>query len=250
MYILNNFLFKNNIFRKLFLKFFFYQNKNYYYFYDKKFKILNNKYLKKINNKIYIETKIKINSLGKLNKKILNNIKDYYGGSANTFLIYFFVRLLRPNSVVETGVAAGFSSQSILEALKKNKKGKLYSSDLRYYRVKVNYKPGFIVNKNLKKNWNLYTHGDLKNIIQIKKKIKKIDLLHYDSEKYYFSKKIFFNSVKNILNENTVIIFDDIQDDLFFYDFIKKHSDKKFFIFKYKNKLVGTIFPKNFNSMK
>ena len=43
MYILNNFLFKNNIFRKLFLKFFFYQNKNYYYFYDKKFKILNNK---------------------------------------------------------------------------------------------------------------------------------------------------------------------------------------------------------------
>ena len=227
MYILNNFLFKNNIFRKLFLKFFFYQNKNYYYFYDKKFKILNNKYLKKINNKIYIETKIKINSLGKLNKKILNNIKDYYGGSSNTFLIYFFVRLLRPNSVVETGVAAGFSSQSILEALKKNKKGKLYSSDLRYYRVKVNYKPGFI-----------------------KKKIKKIDLLHYDSEKYYFSKKIFFNSVKNILNKNTVIIFDDIQDDLFFYDFIKKHSDKKFFIFKYKNKLVGTIFPKNFNSMK
>ena len=34
-------------------------------------------------------------------------------------LLYFFVRYFKPKVVLETGVAAGFSSLSILKALKK-----------------------------------------------------------------------------------------------------------------------------------
>ena len=45
-------------------------------------------------------------------------------------LIYVIVRLLRPNCIVETGVAAGVSSTFILEALNRNDRGELYSIDL------------------------------------------------------------------------------------------------------------------------
>src|SRR5262245_60825379 len=41
--------------------------------------------------------------------------------------IYFFVRCLQPAVMVETGVAHGVSSWTILNAMEKNGKGKLYS---------------------------------------------------------------------------------------------------------------------------
>lgn len=45
-------------------------------------------------------------------------------------LVYAIVRVLKPEIVVETGVASGLSSAYILQALEENRKGKLYSIDL------------------------------------------------------------------------------------------------------------------------
>ena len=58
------------------------------------------------------ETK-KINEYASLK---LKDIKFDLGGSAQIELIYFLTRYLKPKIVFETGVAAGFSSASILEA--------------------------------------------------------------------------------------------------------------------------------------
>jgi hypothetical protein len=46
------------------------------------------------------------------------------------FELYAFVRLLRPNHVVETGVSSGVSSAHFLLALERNKSGTLHSIDL------------------------------------------------------------------------------------------------------------------------
>lgn len=51
------------------------------------------------------------------------------GGAGHYPLLYFLSRLRRPAVVVETGVAAGWSSVAILEALEANQGGTLYSSD-------------------------------------------------------------------------------------------------------------------------
>ena len=87
--------------------------------------------------------------------KTLEKIKYKLGGSADYPLLYFLTMYLNPENVLETGVAAGFSSNAILSALQKNGKGTLYSSDFPYFRIKNPEKYiGIVVEKNLKKTGN------------------------------------------------------------------------------------------------
>ena len=67
--------------------------------------------------------------------KILSEIQVDLGGGGNYYLLYFLVRKVNPKIVVETGVAAGWSSLSILRAFQKSGFGKLYSSDFPYFRL-------------------------------------------------------------------------------------------------------------------
>ena len=61
----------------------------------------------------------------KLNKEGNNKLKDIklpLGGGGAYELLYFITRLTKPNVIVETGVAAGFSSQAFLKLLIRIKK--------------------------------------------------------------------------------------------------------------------------------
>ena len=62
------------------------------------------------------------------------NLKQEYICRAGTEFLYFMTLLIKPNTVVETGVGIGFSSLAILTAMEENKQGKLFSSDLPYFR--------------------------------------------------------------------------------------------------------------------
>ena len=57
------------------------------------------------------------------------------GGAGHFQLVHFLVRYLRPKVVLETGVAAGYTSQAILSALELNGAGTLFSSDFPYFRL-------------------------------------------------------------------------------------------------------------------
>ena len=94
---------------------------------------------------------------------------DYdLGGGGNSPLLYFLVRSMRPRIVVETGVAAGFSSSAILTALKENGEGILYSSDFPYFRIKNPEKYiGLLVDEELKGNWTCLKQGDRFNLPEI-----------------------------------------------------------------------------------
>ena len=94
------------------------------------------------------------------NKK-LKKIKYDLGGGGFYPLLFFIVKYIKPNIVVETGVAAGFSSYAILKAIEENKKGRLYSSDFPYFRIPNPEKYiGIIVPEKLKKSWDLLIDGD------------------------------------------------------------------------------------------
>ncbi len=60
--------------------------------------------------------------------RTLSKIGPTLGGGGNYPLLHFLVLLRRPAVAVETGVAAGFSTQAILAAMEKNRHGKLYSN--------------------------------------------------------------------------------------------------------------------------
>jgi predicted O-methyltransferase YrrM len=56
------------------------------------------------------------------------------GGEGDYRILCFLVRFSRPSRVIETGVAAGYSSAAILRAMAVNDHGHLWSSDFPYFR--------------------------------------------------------------------------------------------------------------------
>ena len=152
-------------------------------------------------------------------------------------------RIAKPKTILETGVAAGFSSQSFLSALAKNGSGKLYSSDYPYFRLPNPEKYiGVIVDEELRNNWELHTQGDEANLEKILKQVETVDIFHYDSDKSYRGRVNAYEKIKNKLTSKSLLVFDDIQDNSHFADLCRElDSDSKYFVFKSQNKFVGLI---------
>jgi len=195
-----------------------------------------------ISSTLWEEATIQSKILEQNANKNLENVKFNLGGGADYPLLYFLTRYLKPKNVLETGVAAGFSSYAILSALQKNGKGTLYSSDFPYFRIKDPEKYiGIVVEKNLRKNWNLFIEGDENNLPKIFKKVKKIDIFSYDSDKTYSGRSKTLKKVSKFLTENSVIIMDDIQDNSFFHDYIKENNISNWKVFEFNKKYLGII---------
>jgi predicted O-methyltransferase YrrM len=164
------------------------------------------------------------------------------GGGGIYPVLYFLTRLYRPEIVLETGVAAGYSSNTFLTALQRNGQGHLFSSDFPYFRIKNPEKYiGILVETELKKGWNLFIEGDRINLPIICSKIDKVDIFHYDSDKSYSGRDYAFNLIHSKLHKDSVVIFDDIQDNNYFKDFVHK-LQCEFKIFVFNGKYVGMVF--------
>ncbi len=164
------------------------------------------------------------------------------GGGGNYPMLYFLTRYLKPEIIVETGVAAGWSSQAILTAIKNNAlPAHLYSSDFPYFRYKSPEElVGYIVDDSLKSNWSLRIDGDENNLPEFEKSIQKIDLFHYDSDKSYKGRAFAYEILHKKFHKNTVILFDDIQDNAHFKDLVTS-LQKPFKIFEFEGKFIGII---------
>ena len=163
------------------------------------------------------------------------------GGGAYTFL-YFICRIKRPQTVVETGVAAGWSSAAILNALAKNGSGKLYSSDLPYKkRTGAENVIGILVEDKYKKNWELNINGDKKALPEIINKIERVNLFHFDSDKSYRGREFAFKTIKKHLSKGAVLVFDDIQDNFHFKDLVERYN-LEYLVFEFEGKFFGVIY--------
>lgn len=164
------------------------------------------------------------------------------GGGGNFPLLYFLVRHLHPEAVVETGVAAGFSSQAILSALRLNGRGELYSSDLPYFRIEDPEKyVGYIVDEDLKSNWNLYLRGDRDNLPSILSRVGEVDLFHYDSDKSYSGREWAMNLMLPRMRKGGAVIMDDLNDNTYFENFVRS-TGIDFRVFEFNGKHVGLFY--------
>lgn len=196
-------------------------------------------YCEEIDANLWREAKQKAEYIRDTANSKLRQIDLDLGGAGNYPLLYFLVRHLRPRVVVETGVAAGFSSYAILLALRENGGGRLYSSDFPYFRIDTPEKfVGFVVDDDLRGDWVCLTKGDKKNLPNILSQIDHIDLFHYDSDKSYSGRKWALDYVYPRMKKGSVIVMDDINDNAYFHDFIQANRvDMK--IFKFLGKYVG-----------
>lgn len=162
------------------------------------------------------------------------------GGGAYT-LLGFLSRKRRPQVVVETGVAAGWSSRAILESLATNGSGKLYSSDFPYFRIAEPEKfIGFVVPEELHANWFVDIRGDRVALPEIAKMVPSVDLFHFDSDKSYSGRQFAVELMAPLLTPSGVVIMDDIQDNLFFADWVEREGLDPV-VFSFEGKYLGAV---------
>ena len=212
----------------------------------KKNKISSEEFIKRINPNLFKISNEETDTIISDAKSIQEKNSDIeLGNNYAVEIIYFLMINFKPNIILETGVAAGLSSRCILEAIKKNGNGSLYSSDFPYFRLNDPEKYiGIMVPENLKKNWRLEILGDDKNIKKFKLEINHADIILYDSDKRYSGKTKFFKSVSSLIKPNTIIVVDDLHNDSFFLEYVNEKKYKNWFIVESKRKhIVGIILP-------
>jgi len=168
-------------------------------------------------------------NLKKKTDKILSQIDWKLGGGGFGPLLYFVTHYLKPYCVVETGVAAEYTSQVFLQALKENDKGVLYSSDFPYFRLPNPERYiGILVDKKLRNEWKLYINEDEKNLPKILSQVTNIDIFHYDSDKNYSGRDYAISAIEDKMSSEGIIIMNDIQDNSFFHDYITQKNIPSF----------------------
>ncbi|MCP4547272.1 MAG: class I SAM-dependent methyltransferase [bacterium] len=181
-------------------------------------------------------------ALEKRAEGILAGLDHQLGGGAYHQLLYFLTRLRCPGVVVETGVAAGFSSQAFLSAMRRNGGGELHSSDFPYFRLPEPERYiGIVVEEELKENWHLHVKGDAVNLPVIASSVTVVDLFHYDSDKSYSGRTFAMKIMVPRLRPGALIIMDDIQDNSFFHDYVIERSPAAWSVFTCGGKYVGLI---------
>lgn len=166
------------------------------------------------------------------------NIK--MGGGANIDLLYLLIKKLKYVNIIETGVAYGWSSLSILSALNDIQNSKLISIDMPYPDFSTRKHIGCVVPNYLRKNWQLINMSDRSALPKVLSE-NTFDLCHYDSDKSYYGRTWAYNLIWKNLNKNGALISDDISDNTAFLDFTNLINVKPIII-KYNNKFIGIIF--------
>jgi predicted O-methyltransferase YrrM len=177
---------------------------------------------------------------------------DAVGSGAHCALLYFLTRHTRPRSVLETGVAAGYASAAVLAALERNGAGRLFSSDFPYLRSPRPYDHiGCLVDPSHRHRWRIELVGDRVNVPLLLAGAGPIDLFHYDSDKSYSGRKWVFSRVLRSLSPGAVVVMDDVQDNLFFKDWIEREG-WPYAVLPFRDKYVGVagrrlnrLFPTN-----
>lgn len=201
-------------------------------------------YVRALDPALWAETEEACRRLDAAAQEKLAHIEVELGGGGHYPLLYFLTRYLKATIVVETGVAAGWSSQAVLLALRSNGSGgRLYSSDFPYVRYRgPEQLIGVVVDEALKDRWTLHIDGDRRNLPRILEQVDHIDLFHYDSDKSSRGREYAIRLVEPKLADRAVVIVDDIQDNVQFRDYVGAKG-WPFKVFEFHGKYLGLTGP-------
>jgi hypothetical protein len=103
------------------------------------------------------------------------------GDAALTRAIWCLVRHLRPQRIVETGVAHGLTSRFILDGLERNGAGKLWSIDRPPFDPVLKQRIGIAVPERLRGSWHLASGSSRRCLPAILSQLDGIDVFVHDS---------------------------------------------------------------------
>lgn len=161
------------------------------------------------------------------------------GGAGALDLLHMAVGESKAARVIETGVAYGWSSLAILAAMQDNLDARLVSVDMPYPKMGNEPFVGIAVPERLRAKWTLIRLPDRPGINHAIRSLGgKIDLCHYDSDKSWWGRRFAFPILWDALVSGGIFISDDIQDNLYFMEFIPQRTST-YAVIESQGKYVG-----------
>ncbi|MGD0799002.1 MAG: class I SAM-dependent methyltransferase [Acidobacteriaceae bacterium] len=124
--------------------------------------------------------------------------------------IYCMVRHMRPKKIVETGVGHGVTSRFILEALKLNGEGALWSIDLPPMNREWRSQVGMAVGKGHEDRWTLIHGSSRRRLPKLLSDLGEIDLFIHDSLHTERNVRFEMDSAWAALGPNGALVVDDV----------------------------------------
>jgi len=124
-------------------------------------------------------------------------IEVFYGPSPQLMqAVHVVCRLLTPKIVIETGVAKGFTSAAVLDALEQNGAGELYSVEMPSLYLGYTHQVGQKIPELLRNRWHLELGPSAVVLPRLLSRLESVDVFVYDSASSYDNH---FNEIRTIL---------------------------------------------------
>ena len=146
---------------------------------------------------------------------------DFGIGPTLGVVLYAICRRIKPDIVVETGVASGVSSSYILCALEKNKQGRLYSIDLPWWPEEPS---GWMIPDYLRHRWHLIQDKSSRALAPLLKEAGQIDVFLHDSEHSYRNMTWEYQTAWKHLRVGGLLLSHNIDDNSAFPDFCQERG--------------------------
>ncbi|MFF0051715.1 class I SAM-dependent methyltransferase [Streptomyces sp. NPDC005498] len=149
-------------------------------------------------------------------------------------VLYGLSRLLKPQSVVETGVADGRSSWLILAALERNGSGLLHSFD-------INHAAGRLVGEHPQWRLEILDREEPESsFLRALERVGRIDLFFHDSDHLYLPQLFEYGQAWPRMTEGGVFASDDVNCSRAFLDFCGSRRQHPVFLFD-SRKITGAV---------
>jgi predicted O-methyltransferase YrrM len=151
-------------------------------------------------------------------------------------LCYLTCLYLRPQIVVETGVAYGVTSAYILQALSEYRRGELHSIDLPPLAANAENHIGYFVPQDLRSRWKLLRGSAKRLLPTVIREVGTIDMFVHDSLHTYSHMKWEFETALRSLRPGGVLISDDIEGNRAFEEITRHPSVASWFAIRQEGK--------------
>jgi predicted O-methyltransferase YrrM len=148
--------------------------------------------------------------------------QDFDAASSVAEAAFCLVRHLRPEYVVETGVARGITSRFVLEALEQNGTGRLWSIDLPHPDTVLHHQIGVAVPDSLRDRWTLLLGTSRARLSPVLRELGEVDLFIHDS--LHTERNVLFelDAVWPALRAGGAVLVDDVDWSLAFHRFTQR----------------------------
>ncbi len=146
-------------------------------------------------------------------------------------LLYFLIRVKKPEIVVETGCATGTTSSLILYALTQNNRGHLWTIDVRFssdWITGAGLQTGFLVPDSLKSRWTLILQNAKSALPELLTQLGRVDFFYHDSDHRYVHQMWEYLTAWSYIPNRGVLASDDITHNTAYFDFGRQIPDRAY----------------------